>query len=121
MNHRTPSPIASRPGRCSRSECPGCESLSCRSAHASAHTAEGIARPASDAELTHAVPHRCADIAVPSALEQLLTIEQVAGALSVSPKTVKRLLDRGFPCVRVGRSVRFEPQAVVRWLSARRE
>ena len=54
-------------------------------------------------------------------MEQLLTIEQVAAYLNVSPKTVRRLAARGFPCVRVGRSVRFEAQAVVRWLSARRE
>lgn len=54
-------------------------------------------------------------------MEQLLTIQQVAEYLSVSPKTVRRLLGRGFPCVRVGRSVRFEPQAVARWVSARRE
>ena len=54
-------------------------------------------------------------------LRPLLTIDQVASVLGVSPKTVRRLLGRGFPCVRVGRSVRFEPQAVGRWLSARRE
>lgn len=54
-------------------------------------------------------------------LPRLLTLPEVAGILSVSPKTVRRLLGRGFPCVRVGRSVRFEPQAVVRWLTARRE
>jgi excisionase family DNA binding protein len=54
-------------------------------------------------------------------LPRLLTLSEVAARLSVSPKTVRRLLSRGFPCVRVGRSVRFEPQAVVRWLTARRE
>ena len=56
-----------------------------------------------------------------TALHPLLTLDQVAIILSVSPKTIRRLLSRGFPCVRVGRSVRFEPQAVVRWLTARRE
>lgn len=56
-----------------------------------------------------------------SGLPRLFTLPEVAAALSVSPKTVRRLLGRGFPCVRVGRSVRFEPQAVVRWLTARRE
>lgn len=62
--------------------------------------------------------------AVPSrdrALPRLLTLPEVAEVLQVSPKTMRRLLDRGFPCVRIGRSVRFEPQAVVRWLVARRE
>jgi excisionase family DNA binding protein len=52
---------------------------------------------------------------------RLLTLPEVAEFLSVSPKTVRRLIGRGFPCVRIGRSVRFESQAVVRWLSARRE
>ena len=52
---------------------------------------------------------------------RLLTLPEVAEFLSVSPRTVRRLLGRGFPCVRIGRSVRFEAQAVVRWLSARRE
>lgn len=55
------------------------------------------------------------------ALPRLLTLSEVAEILRVSPKTVRRLLGSGFPCVRVGRSVRFEPQAVVRWLTARRE
>lgn len=54
-------------------------------------------------------------------LPRLLTLPEVAALLCVSPRTLRRLLGRGFPCVRVGRSVRFEPQAVVRWLSARRE
>ena len=54
-------------------------------------------------------------------MDQLLTLQQVAEYLNVSTRTVRRLAARGFPCVRVGRSVRFEAQAVVRWLSARRE
>ena len=54
-------------------------------------------------------------------LEVLLTVNEVAELLAVSDRTVKRLITRGFPCLRVGRSLRFEPQAVARWLSARRE
>lgn len=54
-------------------------------------------------------------------LDPLLTLDEVAAFLNVSPRTVRRLLARGFPCVRIGRSARFEPQAVVRWVSARRE
>jgi excisionase family DNA binding protein len=56
-----------------------------------------------------------------SNLPQLMTLGEVAKHLAVSERTVKRLIARGFPCVRVGRSLRFEPQAVARWLSARRE
>jgi excisionase family DNA binding protein len=54
-------------------------------------------------------------------LQALLTVTEVAELLAVSERTLKRLVTRGFPCLRVGRSLRFEPQAVARWLSARRE
>ena len=54
-----------------------------------------------------------------SALHPLLTIEQVAGVLSVSPKTVRRLVRRGFPHVRFGRVLRFDPADVQRWIVAR--
>jgi len=55
-------------------------------------------------------------------LEQLLTIEQVAQALQVSSKTVRRLVAyRRLPCVRFGRSLRFASGDVLRWLAARRE
>lgn len=54
-------------------------------------------------------------------LPRLLTLPEVAEVLRVSPKTVQRLLKRGLPCIRFGRSVRFEPKAVSRWLDARKE
>lgn len=54
-------------------------------------------------------------------LPRLLTLPEVAEVLRVSPKTVRRLLKRGLPCYRFGRSVRFEPTAVSRWLEARQE
>lgn len=54
-------------------------------------------------------------------LPRLLTLAEVAEVLRVSPKTVQRLLKRGLPCIRFGRSVRFEPKAVSRWLDARKE
>jgi excisionase family DNA binding protein len=53
-------------------------------------------------------------------LRQLLTIDQVAKALGVSSKTVRRLIVRGFPHVRFGRVLRFDPADVQRWLEARR-
>lgn len=52
-------------------------------------------------------------------LSALLTIEQVADVLAVSPKTVRRLIARGFPHVRFGRVLRFAPADVQRWLAAR--
>lgn len=55
-------------------------------------------------------------------MEQLLTIQQVAEYLRVSPKTVRRLVSvRGFPHVRFGRVLRFERGDVFRWLQARKE
>lgn len=53
-------------------------------------------------------------------LAALLTIEEVAGVLAVSPKTVRRLIARGFPHVRFGRVLRFDPADVHRWIVARR-
>lgn len=61
---------------------------------------------------------------VPSAnaLSPLLTLFQVASFLSVSPKTVRRLIARGkLPCVRVGRVVRFQPADLFRFVEARKE
>lgn len=54
-------------------------------------------------------------------MDELLTLHEVAGYLKVSPKTVRRLVRRGFPCVRIGRSVTFSTQAVARWVAARSE
>ena len=53
---------------------------------------------------------------------RLLTLLEVADFLAVSPRTVRRLITRrSIPCFRIGRSVRFSPQAVSRWLEARQE
>lgn len=52
---------------------------------------------------------------------QLLTIEQVAEFLGVSPRTVRRLMRRGLPSVRFGRLVRFEQRDLLRWVEARKE
>jgi excisionase family DNA binding protein len=53
-------------------------------------------------------------------LQPLLTIEQVAELLAVSERTVRRLLGRGLPCIRVAGRVRFDPADVRRFLAARR-
>lgn len=55
-------------------------------------------------------------------MDRLLTIEQVAEYLNVSPKTVRRLAARrAIPCVRFGRAVRFAPADVIRFVAARKE
>ena len=55
-------------------------------------------------------------------LPRLLTLSEVAEALRVSPKTVRRMAARHrIPCVRFGRALRFLPGDVLAWLSARRE
>ena len=54
-------------------------------------------------------------------MEKLLDTGGVAEILGVSTRTVKRLVQRGFPCVRVGRSLRFDQADVFRWVEARKE
>lgn len=50
-------------------------------------------------------------------MDQLLTLEQVAELLSVSPRTVRRLR---IPTVRLGRLVRYRASDVARFVEARR-
>ena len=54
-------------------------------------------------------------------LPRLLTLPEVAVFLSVSPKTVRRLVSRGLPCVRLGRVVRFRQADLLRFVEARKE
>lgn len=55
-------------------------------------------------------------------MDQLLTIEQVAAYLNVSPHTVRRFAAQGsLPSVRFGRLVRFQERDVLRWVEARKE
>ncbi len=54
--------------------------------------------------------------------ERLLTITQVASYLQLSARTVRRLVAmRQLRCVRLGRSVRFDPADVFRFVAGRRE
>jgi len=55
------------------------------------------------------------------ALPRLLTLPEVAAFLSVSPKTVRRLIGRELPCVRLGRVVRFRQADLLRFVEARKE
>jgi len=55
-------------------------------------------------------------------LPRLLTVEQVASVLSVSPKTIRRLVaSRKLPCVRLGRVLRFQQADLFRFVEARKE
>jgi excisionase family DNA binding protein len=56
------------------------------------------------------------------AMLRLLTLSEVAKFLAISERSVKRLVGRrGLRCVRIGRSVRFDPSDVRRWVEARKE
>ena len=56
------------------------------------------------------------------ALPRLLILPEVATFLSVSLRTVRRLVAaRQLRCVRLGRSVRFDPADVFRFVAGRRE
>lgn len=55
---------------------------------------------------------------MPTALPQLLSVEDVAGTLSVSQKTVRRMLDAGvLPTCRVGRLVRIQRAELERYIA----
>jgi excisionase family DNA binding protein len=54
-------------------------------------------------------------------LDPLLTLDEVAAFLTVSPRTVRRLLAHGLPCVRLGRVVRFRQADLLRFVEARKE
>jgi len=69
---------------------------------------EGRALGPTEAERERTLPH-------------LLTLPEVAVFLSVSPKTVRRLVSRGLPCVRLGRVVRFRQADLLRFVEARKE
>ncbi len=51
-------------------------------------------------------------------MTSLLRAEDVARRLSISPRAVYRLAERGeLPAIRWGRVVRFDPEALERWLA----
>jgi excisionase family DNA binding protein len=49
----------------------------------------------------------------------LMTVDDIAKKLNCSTRTVYRLTDRGFvpPPIRLGRLVRWSPEAIDRWLA----
>ena len=55
-------------------------------------------------------------------IPQLMTLAEVARALRLSEKTVRRMVARRrMPCVRIGRSLRFDEADVSRFVAARKE
>jgi len=55
-------------------------------------------------------------------LTPLLTADEVADLLSISPKTIYAWAESGrLPCVRLGGRVRFDPGDLTRWIAARKE
>ncbi len=58
----------------------------------------------------------------PDGLPRLLTILEVAELFQLNERTIRRMVSgRRMPCVRLGRQLRFDPQALSRWLQAREE
>ncbi len=56
------------------------------------------------------------------ACRPLLTLQEVAGLLRIHERTIRRLVAaRRMPCVRLGRTLRFDPSDIGRWVSARKE
>lgn len=55
--------------------------------------------------------------------DEYLTIDQLAALLQVSPKSVSRWAsaDRSMPVLRIGRTVRFPKERVLRWLRTREQ
>ena len=55
------------------------------------------------------------------ALPELVRLEDVAQALGITERHVRRLVDeRRIPFVKVGAFIRFEPAQVARWVEAQR-
>lgn len=55
-----------------------------------------------------------------AAMQQALTVEQLAALIQCSKKALYRMIQRGtLPHFRVGSMVRFDPEATAQWLRAR--
>ena len=55
-------------------------------------------------------------------MDRLLTVREAARRLSVSEKTMRRLIGAGrIPCVRIKRMLRLDPADVSRFVEARKE
>ncbi len=55
----------------------------------------------------------------PVVVPKLLSIDELAERLGVTPRHVRRLVaERRVPLLRVGKFIRFDPAAIVEWLDA---
>lgn len=53
---------------------------------------------------------------------QMLSVQDVAQMLSVSVKTVRRMVDRGeIPCVRIGQQLRIHPSNIERLINGKHQ
>jgi excisionase family DNA binding protein len=51
--------------------------------------------------------------------DQFYTVKTLAARLAVQPLTIYRMVDQGkLPAVRIGKSIRFEPEAVAAFLDS---
>ena len=58
---------------------------------------------------------------LPAALPMLIDIEAVSHSLGISIRQVRRFVaDGDIPIVRVGSSIRFDPEEINLWIDARR-
>ena len=54
------------------------------------------------------------------AMEQALTVEQLASLLQCSKKALYKMIKRGtLPCFRIGAMLRFDPEVTAQWLRSR--
>jgi excisionase family DNA binding protein len=48
--------------------------------------------------------------------KEFLTVDEMCKWLKVTRKTLERWREKGLPFVKIGRSVRFEKEAVIKWI-----
>ena len=57
-----------------------------------------------------------------SAFMLLLTPPQTAQALAISPRKLWAMTDSGeIPCIRLGRSIRYDPADLLAWIAAKKK
>ncbi|AKU43387.1 DNA-binding protein [Bacillus phage Silence] len=54
-------------------------------------------------------------------MTNMLTTDELAEKLGVSFMTIHRLRKKGLPCVKIGRSVRFDVKDVSEWIEKQKE
>ena len=54
-------------------------------------------------------------------MNELLTTKELAAIWKVSENTIRNYRVQGMPHIKIGRSIRFEPLAVMQWLKDKSE